>query len=112
MATVVGLPGGAQKASVTTTEVVLDLSVLANKRVTIWCDDQDIQFCFTSVSTGGTLVTYTADQAASLTALVSDRLGAGVKAEPRLVLNISPYLVVRTFTGTADVHVKVVGDGE
>ena len=107
-----GLPGGAQAADVTTTEVVMDLTALRNYQVTVWSDEQDILFCFQATPAGGTLVTYDAAQAASLSALVADRLGAGVKADPILVVNAAPYLVVRTVSGTGDVHVKVIGVGE
>lgn len=90
----------------------MDLTALANRRVSIWSDEQDLLFCFQATAAGGALVTYDADQAASLTALVADRLAVGEKSAPRLVLNTNAYLVVKTVSGTGDVHVKVVGDGE
>ncbi len=100
------LSGGAN-AALTTSESVTDLSELAGCQVAIWCDDQDIWFSGAPTSAGGTLVT--GNQAASLTALVADRVGKGTKVFRRV--GREPYLVAKTVTGTGTLRVKVVEKG-
>lgn len=99
-------PGGAQ-AALTTAESYVDLSALAGCDVMIFCEEQDIYFSGAPVGTvSGTLVT-TGTQTASLTALVADRVGVGVKVVRRVDRNY-PVLVVKTVTSTGTLKVKVV----
>lgn len=104
---IIGMPGGAQDDSLTTSEIYLDLSALARMEVKIWSDDADIYFAFNSVGSG-TLIT-SGDQAASTTALKADRTAKSV-AVRRIVHPRWPFLVVKSVTGTGTIHVKVVKD--
>ncbi len=98
--------GGAVKA-LTTTESVLDVRALQGCLCAIWNDSQDMWFCATSNPAGGTLITAETDLAASVTALIADRVGKGTKVFRR----IGPgegYIVAKTVTGTGGLKVKVV----
>ncbi len=101
-ATITLCAGGAAQAT-TTSEAYLDLRALQGCTVAIFCDDQDVYFCG-SATASGTLVTGT--QAASMTALVADRVGKGTKVFRRI--DNQPYLVHKTVTGTGTIKVKVV----
>lgn len=104
---IVGLPGGAQDDSLTTSEIYLDLSALARMEVKIWSDDADIWFSFNSAGSG-TLVT-SGDQAASTTALKADRSARSVGVR-RIVHPRWPFLVVKSVSGSGTIHVKPVKD--
>jgi len=110
MPAIKGRSGGAQKGSVSTTEVVMDLTALAGMRCKIWSDDDDLLFSFSSTNATG-LVSLTADQAASATALVADRSPLGLGAI-RLVSARYPYMVVRHASLTGTVRVKPVADAD
>lgn len=101
-----GVPGGAQKASVGTTPVAVDLTALAGRRVKIWSNEDDLQFSFAASSASTTLVT-AGDQAASTTALVADRVALGTGGI-RLVSKKYPFLIVRHATLTGTVRVKPI----
>lgn len=101
----IDLASGGSLGALTTTEAVFDLTNLQGCDVLIWCDDQDIWFSGTSVSTGGTLVT-SGTQAADLNALVADRIGKGTQKKRRV--GHEPFLVAKTTTGTGTLRVKVV----
>ena len=105
MPVISGLPGGAQENSLTTTEVAVDLSALANMEVLIWSDDQDIWFCFTPASETSTTLITSGDSAASKTSLKADRAAKSV-GKLRVVNPKYPRLVVKTATGTGTLHVK------
>jgi hypothetical protein len=103
-----GMPGGAQKAGVTTSPVSLDLAALSRQVVDIWSDDQDLWFCLAEAGTSPAL-TIAGDLAASDTALKADRIGRGYRAR-RVISARYPLLCVATVTGTGTVHVKSVSD--
>lgn len=109
MPSIKGLPGGAQKSSVGTTAVVIDLTALATQRVKIWSDEDDLLFSFSATNSASGLVV-SGDQLASTSELVADRaaLGLGVL---RVVSKRYPFLVVRTasLASGATVRVKPVG---
>lgn len=99
------MAGGAQATGVTTSETYLDLTALAGYEVMLWSDDQDLWFSW-AASAAGTLV-ISGNSAASKTSLKADRIGSGSKAQ-RVVSIATPFLVVKTVTSTALVHVKPV----
>ncbi len=98
--------GGGVKA-LTTTESVMDVRALAGCKVAIWSDDQDVWFCGTSAAAGGTLVTAGTDSAASVTALIADRVGKGSKVF-RTISAAEGYIVAKTVTGSGALKIKVV----
>jgi len=103
-----GLPGGAQKASVGTSAVAMDLTVLAGRTVSIWSDDQDLYFSFAETDASPSLVT-SGDLAASTTAPKAKRVAKGY-AVKRVVSLRYPFLIAAHVTGTGTVHVGVVSD--
>lgn len=109
MALVVGTRGGAQKASVGTTEVAVDLSALVGREVLVWSDDDDLWFAFAPDNTNTTLV-ISGDSSASLTSMKAQRAGKGV-AVKRVVTALAPWIVARHATLTGTVHVAVVSLG-
>lgn len=103
-----GLPGGAQKTSVTTTPVTIDLSALIGRKVLITSKDQNLLFCFSNSDASGQ--TFAAgDTDASTTALIAGDAPKGI-GKVRRVSSKAPYLVVGTDTGSATVKVSVVSE--
>ena len=103
-----GLPGGAQKASVGTTGVAIDLTLFAKRTVAIHSDDDDLWFCF-AASASDTTVIISGDLPASLTALKGKRTAKGY-AVKRVVAGAYPFLIVRHNTLSGTVHVDVVSE--
>lgn len=110
MPTIVGLPGGAQEDSLSTTEVAVDLTALVRMEVKIWCDDADIWFSFAATATPATLTT-SGDLAASTSALKADRSGQSVGVF-RVVSPKYPFLIVKTASGTGTLHVKPIKEAD
>lgn len=108
MATPLKFSSGGAQAALTTVAVAVDLTALQGRLVAIWCDEQAIWFSGAPDGSSTTLVTSGAS-AASLTSLVADRLGAGVKGF-RLVRADQPFLIVSTVTSTGTLKVKVVSE--
>lgn len=103
------MPGGAQEDSLTTTEVAVDLTAFARREVKIWCDDQDVLFCFKASSEASTTLVTSGDSAASLSALVADKAARGVPVF-RVVSPKYPILVVKTAASTGTLLVKPVSE--
>ncbi len=103
-----GLPGGANLA-LTTVAQAFDLSVLAGRKCLFWCDEGQVEFSFTE-KTSTSVALVTASQAASVTALVADKAGAGVKL-PRTVRSKYSRLVARIASGTGTLRIKPIEEG-
>lgn len=99
-------PGGAIVA-LTTTETTVDLTNLQGLEIYLWCDEQDVLFSASNNATGNVLIS-TASPASS-TALIADRVAAGIKIS-RMV-GTAKYLVAKTVMLTGTLRIKVIGSG-
>lgn len=105
-----GIPGGAQQSGVGTTPVAIDLRALGGRLVKIWCDEQDLFFCFAENASDAANLVVSGTQAASTTALVADRVEQGT-AILRQITRKHPWLIVRistTLQGPGTVRIKPV----
>ncbi len=96
------LPGGVI-VNGTTTEQVIDMSLFCGRDVKISCATQDVLFCATNQSGGGTLLTTAT--AASRTALIADRAPAGFGVV-RHIIQGAHFLVVKLAAGTDTIVIK------
>lgn len=106
---ITGVPGGAQKATVTTA-VAIDLTALARREVKIWSDDADLWFSFAANDSSTSLVT-SGDSAASATSLKADRCAQSLGVI-RYVSPKFPYLIVSSAGASATVHVKATSEAD
>jgi hypothetical protein len=107
MGTPIKLSAGGGVFAITTTPAAFDLSALAGRHVAIYCDTQAILFSGAPDGSNTTLVSTAT--AASLTALIADKVAAGLKAV-RLVRADMPFLIAATDASTGTLIVKVVSD--
>lgn len=108
MATPLKFSAGGGVYAITATPIAVDLTPLVGRLVVLFCDEQKIHF--SGAADGSSTALVTTATAASMTALVADKLAAGMKSVPRLVRADMPFLIVATSTGSGTLFVKPVSE--